>query len=112
MKYDNSLQEDIVNHFHNRDDFYYHGYTGTHWFNSWKKGEEKHIVRSKKPHGGKYSISTQVAVYSNRLKEDEQYGVEMKIDMYLWEYQTEETMFQGWVESIEELEVILKSVGL
>jgi hypothetical protein len=38
--------------------------------------------------------------------------VEIKIEMYLWGYQTEEPVFQGWVESVDQLKVICNAVGL
>lgn len=112
MKYDNKLQEDVVKYFNSREDFYSHGYSGTYFFRTWKLGEDKEIIHSKKPHGDKDLISASVNIYSNRYEENSQYGVEIKIEMYMWGYQSEEPVFQGWVESIEELEVILKAVGL
>lgn len=30
----------------------------------------------------------------------------------MWGYTSEETVFQGWVESVEEFKIILNSVGL
>ena len=112
MKFDNKLQEDIFNYFTSREDFYFHGYTGTFFFNTWKKGKEKEIIHSKKPHGDKDMISASVLIYSNRYPENKKYGVEMKIEMYLWGYQSEETVFQGWIENIEQLKVICNAVGL
>lgn len=112
MKFDNKLQEDVFNYFDDRDDFHYHGNTGTFWFSSWEKGKDKHIIRSKKPHGDKDSISATVMIYSNRYPENEKFGVEMRIEMYMWGYQTEEIVFQGWIENIDQLEVICNSVGL
>lgn len=112
MKFDNKLQEDIVAYFKNREDFYFHGYTGTYFFRTWKLGEDKYIIRSKKPHGDKDMISASVNIYSNNYEENSKYGVEVKIEMYMWGYQSDETVFQGWIESIHELEIILKSVGL
>ena len=112
MRFDNALQKDIFNWFSNRSDFYFHGYTGTFWFNTWAKGDDKFAITSKKPHGYKDLISATVAIYSNRYPENEKYGVEMKIEMYMWGYQSEEVVFQGWVEDIECLETICKAVGL
>lgn len=112
MKYDNKLQEDIAEYFQNRGDMYYHGYTGTHFFRTWKLGEDKHIIHSKKPHGDKNMISASINIYSNAYEDNSKYGVEIKIEMYMWGYQSDETVFQGWVESIEDLEIILKAVGL
>lgn len=112
MRFDNKLQENVFNYFNNRSDFYFHGYTGTFFFNTWKKGEDKQQIISKKPHGDKDSVSTTVLIYSNRYPENEKYGVEMKIEMYMWGYQTEEVVFQGWVENINDLEIICKAVGL
>jgi|SRR5690606_13721612 len=112
MKFDNKLQEDVFNYFNSRDDFYFHGYSGTFFFRTWKKGDEKHQIESKKPHGDKNSISATIYIYSNRYPENEKYGVEMKIEMYMWEYQSEETVFQGWVENIDQLKIICNAVGL
>lgn len=112
MKYDNKLQEEVVNFFQNREGFHLHGYTGTFFFGTWPKGEEEFQITSKKPHGDKDSISARVSIYSNRYPENDVHGVEMKIEMYMWGYQTDEVVFQGWVESIAELEIILKAVGL
>lgn len=112
MKFDNKLQEDIFNFFTEREDFHFHGCTGTFFFNTWEKGEEKKIIHSKKPHGDKDMISASIFIYSNRYSENKEYGVEMKIEMYMWGYQSEETVFQGWVENIEQLKVICNAVGL
>ena len=112
MKFDNKLQEEVYNYFNEREDFYFHGYTGTFFFNTWEKGKEKHQLDSKKPHGNKDSISASVLIYTNVYSENEKFGVEIKIEMYLWGYQSQETMFQGWVESIVELKTICKAVGL
>ena len=57
-------------------------------------------------------ISASVLIYSNRYPENKKYGVEMKIEMYMWGYQSEETVFQGWIENIEQLKVICNAVGL
>jgi hypothetical protein len=112
MKFDNDLQKDIFNYFNEREDFFFHGYTGTFFFNTWEKGKEKHQLDSKKPHGDKNSISANVLVYSNRYKENEKYGVEIKIEMYMWGYQSQEIVFRGWIEDINQLKIIIKSVGL
>lgn len=112
MKFDSKLQENIFNYFTNRKDFHFHGYTGTFFFNTWEKGKEKEIIHSKKPHGDKDMISASVLIYSNRYPENVKYGVEMKIEMYMWGYQSKETVFQGWVENIEQLKVICNAVGL
>ena len=112
MKFDSKLQEDIFNYFTNREDFHFHGYTGTFFFNTWEKGKEKEIIHSKKPYGDKDMISVSVLIYSNRYPENVKYGVEMKIEMYMWGYQSEEPVFQGWVENIEQLKVICNAVGL
>lgn len=112
MKFDNKLQEEVYNYFNEREDFYFHGYTGTFFFNTWEKGKEKHQLASKKPHGNKDSISASVLIYTNVYSENEKFGVEIKIEMYLWGYQSQETMFQGWVESVGELKAICKAVGL
>ena len=112
MKFDNKLQEEIFNYFNSRTDFHFHGYTGTFFFRTWEKGKEKYQIDSKKPHGDKDSISATVYIYSNRYPENEKYGVEMKIEMYMWGYQSEETVFQGWVESIDQLQTICNAVGL
>lgn len=55
MDFDNKLQEDIFNYFIRRKDFYFHGYTGTFFFKTWGKGDEKHQIDSKKPHGDKFN---------------------------------------------------------
>ncbi len=112
MEYENKLQENIVNYFMDRDDFYYHGYTGTFFFNTWKKGKEKESIRSKKPHGDKDSISASVLIYTNRYEENKKFGVEFKIQMYMWGYQSEEEVFQGWAEGVEDVKLICKAVGL
>lgn len=112
MKFKNKLQEDIFNYFNTRNDFHFHGYTGTFFFNSWEKGGEKYQLKSLRPHGNCTSISTSVRIYANDYSEFDKYGVEIAIEMYLWSYQTEEIVFQGWVESIEQLETICTCVGL
>jgi hypothetical protein len=112
MKFDNKLQEDVFNYFNSRGDFHFHGYTGTFFFRTWEKGKDKHQIDSKKPHGDKDSISATIYIYSNRYHENEKYGVEMKIEMYMWGYQSEETVFQGWVENIDQLKIICNAVGL
>ena len=113
MKYDNELQEEIISYFRDRQDFFEKSTPLTFFFDTWPKGEEKYIISSKKPHGNKNMVSASVSVYRNiRYPENEKYGVELKIDMYMWGYQSEEPVFQGWVENMEELKVIVKSVGL
>lgn len=112
MKFDNKLQEDVFNYFYSRNDFYFHGHTTTFFFQTWEKGGEKKQIESKKPHGDKYNISATVYIYSNRYPENKKYGVEIKIEMYMWGYQSEEPVFQGWVENIEQLKVICNAVGL
>ena len=112
MKYDNKLQEIIVEYMDNHKLFFKHGYSGTHFYSTWEKGKERFIIDSKKPHGDKTSISSEILIYSNRYKENEEYGVEFKIKMYMWGYQSDEVVFQGWAESLEEFKIILKSVGL
>jgi hypothetical protein len=112
MKFDNKLQEDVFNYFNSRDDFNFHGYTGTFFFRTWEKEKDKYQIDSKKPHGDKGSISATICIYSNRYPENEKYGVEMKIEMYMWGYQSEETVFQGWVENIDQLKIICNAVGL
>jgi len=112
MRFDSELQREVFNYFDKRKDFFYFGNTGTFFFNSWEKGKEKHLMKSKKPHGDKDSISTSVSIYSNRYPDNRIFGVEMKIVMFMWGHQTEEPVFQGWVESIEDLKIICKSTGL
>jgi hypothetical protein len=112
MKFDNHLQKDIFEYFNQRPDFHFHGFTGTFFFNTWKKGMEKHVIESKKPLANKTAISASVRIYSNKYAEDEKHGVEMAIDFYLWSAQSQETVFQGWVESIDQLKTICASVGL
>lgn len=52
-------------------------------------------------------------MYENSLyPENDKLGIEFKIDMYMWGYQSQETVFQGWAESLEEFKLILKAVGL
>ena len=112
MKYDNKLQEEIIQYMNNNQNFHNHGYTGTHFYNTWEKGKEPNSIKSKKPHGDKDNISASVLIYSNRYKENEKYGVEFRIDMYMFGYQSEETVFQGWAENLEEFKIIIKAVGL
>lgn len=112
MKFDNKLQEEVFNYFNDREDFHFHGYTGTFFFNTWKKGEKKYQIESKKPHGDKVHISAMVCIFSNRYVDNEMFGVEMKIEMFMWGYQTEEIVFQGWVENIDQLKLICNAVGL
>lgn len=112
MKFDNKLQQDVFSYFNGRNDFHYHGYTGTFFFKTWEPGDEKHQIDSKKPHGDKDSISASVLIYSHRHPDNEKHGVEIKIEMYIWGYQIEEPVFQGWVENIDQLKVICNAVGL
>lgn len=112
MKFDTQLQESIIDYLNSREDMFNHGYTGTYFFKTWPKGEERFSIKSKKPHGDKDDISAEINVFSNRYEENKKYGVEISIEMYHWGYQSEEFMFQGWVESLEEFKIILKSVGL
>jgi len=112
MKYTSQLQKDIVDYFNAREDFHYHGYTGTFFFNTWKKGEQMYQIDAKKPHGDKDFISASILICSNKYVENEKHGIEMKIEMYMWGYQSQETVFQGWIESIDQLEIIILAVGL
>lgn len=108
MTFDSELQEEIVNYFKNRKDFYFHGSHTTYFFKTWEKGKDKFPIDSNRPIGGKYNISAEVDVYKSCID----FGVEISIDMYLWGYQSEETVFQGWVENMDGLKTILKAVGL
>lgn len=112
MKYDNKLQQDIVEYLNTIEEIFYSGYTGTFHYQTWPKWEEKSSMTSNKPHGDKTNISAEIRVYSNRYPENEKYGVEISIEMYMWGYQSQEHVFQGWVESVDELKIILKAVGL
>jgi hypothetical protein len=112
MKFDNNLQEEVFNYLSSLEIFYFKGYTGTFFFQTWEKGQEKFPITSIVPHGEKNNISATIYLYSNRIKENEKYGVEIKIEMYMWGFQSEEPVFQGWVTNIDELKIILKAVGL
>lgn len=112
MKFDTPLQKEIVDYLNSREDLFFHGYTGTHFYKTWERGKDKFIVTSKRPHGDKDSISAEIYIYSNRYEENNKYGVEFKIDMYMWGYSSDETVFQGWAENLEEFKIILKAVGL
>lgn len=112
MKYDNKLQQEIVEYLNKREDLFYAGYTGTFFYQTWPKWEEKYSIESNKPHGDKTNISAEIKIYSNVYPENEKYGVEFSIEMYHWGYQSQEKMFGGWAENLEEFKIILKAVGL
>jgi hypothetical protein len=113
MKYYNKLQKEIVEYLHRDPIFYSHGRTSTHFFKTWTKEKEKFQITALKPHGYKDNISAEIRVYENSLyPENDKLGIEFKIDMYMWGYQSQETVFQGWAESLEEFKLILKAVGL
>lgn len=112
INFDNKLQEDIFHYFSNSGDFYFHGYTGTFSFRTWDVGQKKYPITSKKPHGNKDTISATVSIFSNSYPDNDKYGVEIKIEMYMWGYQTEEVVFRGWVEDIEQLKTVCHAVGL
>ncbi len=111
QKYDNDLQKEIVYYLNSNDTFFFHGYTGTFFFMTWDKGAKKFPITSKKPNGDN-SISATINVFSNIHEEHSKYGVELSISIFLWRFQTDELMFQGWVESLEEFKTVLKAVGL
>lgn len=101
------LKEQVINYFNNREDFYCHGSTMTHFFATWPKGSDKFIIECKKEYSGKNSISAEVKIY-----QETELGVEIKIEFYLWGHGTWTTVFEGWVENLDELKVVIKAVGL
>lgn len=110
ISFHSDLQEQVFNYFNDRVGFHFNGRTAaTIFFNSWKKNEDRYIIDLKKPQGDDTSASISVFIY---LTSDKEYGIELKIEMFLWKYQTEEVVFQGWVENIEQLKIIMNAVGL
>lgn len=109
MKFDNSLQKEIVEFFNKDNRFYFHGYTGTHWFKSVPKNEdgEWDFIRLTKPSGGKSLAIVTIRIYSSYEKTN---SVELAVDMNI--SQTDETHFYGWVESMDEFKMMMKLIGL
>lgn len=112
MKCKNKLQEDIITYLLQDERFHYIGYTGTHWFATYRKDDEYKgsfiDLNENKLQSGKGLAKVRFAIFS----EDDTEFVNFKIEMELNSYASWDTFFKGWVENIEEFETVLKCVGL
>lgn len=112
MKYTNELQKQIVEQLQADDRFYYHGYTGTFFFMSYEKGEPEYCSFPtedlKRLHSGKNPSGVRILIFSESNTE----LVNYKIEIYLNSYCEWYTFFEGWVDNIEEFNIIFKAVGL
>lgn len=63
------------------------------------------------PHSWKTIGKAQIWYYINEYPNDYS-GHEFKIDIYLNSYCEFFTMFEGWVDSLDELKTIIKCVGI
>lgn len=86
----------------------YHGYTGTIFI----KSQADKFVDLKKPNSYSQLVQVLVLIFQYKHEEYKKFGVEIKINMTFNSSYEEEPVFQGWVESIEELKTILKTIGL
>ena len=111
MKYDSVLQENCIGLLLSDGRFRYNGYTGTHWITTWEKGDEDQggLVDLCREHSLKSLAKIRVLVFSNRYSEE---GLNFKIELNLSSYCEWETFFEGWVDSLDEFRLILKSVGI
>lgn len=112
MKYKNDLQKEIVEYLLRDERFHYIGYTGTHWITTYEKGDKyegSYIeVDEHRLHSGKGLAKVRFLVFS----QDDSPLQNMKIELSLNSYCEWDTFFEGWVDSLDELKLIMKCLGL
>lgn len=119
IKWDSPLQKEVVDYLltlsrKERPEerlFYYTGCTGTIWLSGNPESSEavSKFTELYRTHSGKGLVGVRVLVYSNNYDEKE---VNLKIELYLNSYCEWDTFFEGWITSIDNLKIILQSVGL
>jgi hypothetical protein len=114
MEYQNKLQQEIVEQLSKDVRFYYHGYTGTFFFRTIGEVDKEDsfsgdFLELNKRQSDKSLAKVRFYIHTDRFETKE---CHFKIEMYLNSYCDWDTFFEGWVESIEEFNLILKSVGL
>lgn len=112
MKFTNNLQKQLVEYLMTNKRFVYHGYTGTYFFMSYEKGEPGYnsypYTDFKRLHSGKNPSGVRILIFS----EEDTELVNLKIEIYLNSYCEWTTFFEGWIDNMEEFEIIFKAVGL
>lgn len=103
------LHDAIANYFYNELGFHYHGKAAHTDIRNYPKGEGMSIMESKKTISGKSNISVSIKLFN---PDEDTTECNLRIEFYLWGYQEQTTMFDGWVNSIDELKIILKTIGL
>jgi hypothetical protein len=111
MKFSNDLQKEIVEYLLSDNRFSYIGYTGTHFIASWHKGDIQRgdFIPLKKDHSGKSSAKVEILVFPDTYSATE---VNLEIKLYLPSYLEWDTFFEGYVENIDELKLVMKMIGL
>lgn len=90
---------------------YYKGRGGTNGvWESWEKDKYTYFELTV-PHSWKTTGKAQIYYYINEHP-DLYSGHEFKIDIWLNSYCEFYTMFEGWVDSLDELKTIIKCVGI
>ena len=79
---------------------------------SWKDKEHEYdTIELLKPHSWKTIGKVRLLYYINEYPEEYQ-GHEFHIEVWLNSYCEFYTMFEGWVDSLDELKIILKCIGI
>jgi len=111
------MKEQIINFLTNESVLFYKGRGANNGiWESWKGKEETMCdnaqwVHLTKPHSWNDSAHIRVYYYINQYPEYWQ-GHEIKIEMNILSYCEWETVFEGWIDNVDELKQIFKFVGI
>lgn len=94
--------------------FYYKGRGANNgqWDSFEDEDNKGYFLELAKPHSWKTLAHIRVRYYTQEYEQYKDCGHEITIEMYLNSYCTFDTVFEGWVENIEELKTIFKCLGI